>query len=53
MFGPSIERTVKARRHMLEVEFAGRSADLEAACAELNDAMSRFEAASGPDDLLG
>jgi hypothetical protein len=51
VYGPSIERTVKWRRELLEEEFAERPAELDAAIAELQNAMSRFETAREPRDL--
>lgn len=51
-FGPAVEKTVARRREMLKQELADRPAELEAAIAELNDTMSRFEMAREPDDLL-
>ena len=53
MFGPSIERTIAARQKMLQEEFAGRPVEFEAALFDLKEAMSRFDAAQEPDDLLG
>jgi hypothetical protein len=52
MFGASVKRTVAMRQKMLEEEFADDPAKLDAALLELKEAMSRFEAAQEPDDLL-
>jgi hypothetical protein len=53
MFGPSTERTIARRQKMLEQEFAEHPTELDAALTELREAMSRFDAAQEPDDLLG
>jgi hypothetical protein len=53
MFGPSIQRTIARRQGMLEEEFAEHPARREAAITELTEAMSLFDAAQEPDDLLG
>ena len=53
MFGPSVERIVARRQAMLEEEFAERPVELDAVLAELRGAMSRFDAAREPNDLLG
>jgi hypothetical protein len=53
MFGPSIQRTIARRQEMLEEKFAEHPARLEVAITELTEAMSRFDAAREPDDLLG
>jgi hypothetical protein len=53
MFGSSTERTVATRRKMLEEELAEYPTELDEALAELKEAISRFDAAQEPDDLLG
>jgi hypothetical protein len=53
IFGPVIDKTIARRREMLEQEFAGRPAELDAAIAELTETMASFAAAREPDDLLG
>jgi hypothetical protein len=53
VFGPSIEKTVRRRRKMLEEEFAERPAELGAVIAELEGTIARFEAAREPRDLFG
>lgn len=53
IFGAAIDKTIARRREMLEQEFAGRPAELEAAVTELADTMASFAAAREPDDLLG
>jgi hypothetical protein len=53
MFGSSIERTVARHKKALEKELAERPTELEAALDEIDETMSRFDAAQEPDDLLG
>ena len=53
MFGSSIQRTIARRQEMLEEEFAEHPARLGAAITELTEAVSHFDAAQEPDDLLG
>jgi hypothetical protein len=50
-FGSPIDRAIDRRHEVLELEFAGRSAELVSALDELSETMAGFESARDPEDL--